>query len=210
MITPPLGSASSSRQFKDALIYRLESIVEPLNLATMFSQSRPMEVELGSGDGGFIVRWAGMHPATNFLGVERLLGRIRKIDRKGRRALLSNLRLLRIEASYFLEYLLPAHSTTAFHVYFPDPWPKRRHHKNRLINDRFPLLAKRALVPGGRVFLRTDSQDYFGQMRSVFAAHPEFEPIDTPPELAEIHTEFQRDFQVEHIPAQFAAFCLTP
>ena len=72
-----------------SLILRLESILDPLALAPLFPSVQPLEVELGSGDGSFLVAWAAQHPERNFLGVERLLGRLRKLDRKGRRAGLS-------------------------------------------------------------------------------------------------------------------------
>src|SRR5262245_10749842 len=104
-----------------SLLYRPESWVHPLPLAEMFAESQPLEVELGSGDGSFLAQWAGAHPERNFIGVERLLGRLRKLDRKGQRLGLRNLRVMRIEASYFLEYLLPPESVSALHVYFPDP-----------------------------------------------------------------------------------------
>ena len=123
------------------LIVQLRSILERMDLAAIFPANQPLEVELGCGDGSFLASYAARHPEHNFIGVERLLGRMRKLDRKGRRAGLTNLRGVRIESAYFLEYLLPAHSTTAVHIYFPDPWPKRRHWKKRLINEQFPQIA---------------------------------------------------------------------
>src|SRR5205085_1367181 len=146
-------------------------------------------------DASFLANYAAVHPDRNFIGVERLLGRIRKLDRKGRRAGLTNLRGIRIESAYFLEYLLPPHSASAIHIYFPDPWPKRKHRKNRLINERFPELARRALSPGGTVYLRTDDADYFAQMMEVFAANRAFQPIETPSELSVVITDFEADFQ---------------
>src|ERR1041384_8225313 len=101
------------------LIYELRSIVEPLELAEIFPKPQPLEVELGCGDASFLVDYAALHPEQNFLGVERLLGRLRKLDRKGRRAGLTNLRGVRIESGYFLEYLVPPKSATALHIYFP-------------------------------------------------------------------------------------------
>jgi len=81
-----------------------------LDLAKLFPGDQPLEVELGSGDGSFLAEYARRHAGHNFIGVERLLSRIRKQDRRGRRAGLTNLRRARIESSYFLEYLLPPHS----------------------------------------------------------------------------------------------------
>src|ERR1051326_481058 len=123
------------------LIYPLASILEPLDLDGMFPQGGLLEVELGSGDGSFLVSYAKAFPERNFIGVERLLGRIRKMDRKGRRAGLCHLRAVRIESSYFLRYLLPPHAANALHLYFPDPWPKRKHRRHRLVNPDFPAVA---------------------------------------------------------------------
>jgi tRNA (guanine-N7-)-methyltransferase len=188
------------------LVYELRSIVEPLDLAELFPQAQRLEVELGCGDASFLAEHARRHPDTNFLGVERLLGRIQKLDRKGRRAGLTNLRGVRIESAYFLQYLLPAQSAAALHIYFPDPWPKKKHHRHRLINAAFPGLARRALGLGGVVYLRTDDQDYFTQMTEVFAADLEFAPVASPAGLAEVLTDFEKDFNARGIPTLSAAY----
>jgi tRNA (guanine-N7-)-methyltransferase len=188
------------------LICELTSILERLDPVKLFPKEQPLEIELGSGDGSYLVEYAARHPERNFIGVERLLGRIRKLERKGRRAGLANLRGVRIESSYFLQYLLPPHSATALHIYFPDPWPKRKHRRHRLVNERFPGLAHQALAPGGSVFLRTDDQDYFTQMLEVFAASPLFQPVQTPGELVEILTDFEKDFHARGIKTLRAAY----
>src|SRR5207245_5424610 len=187
-------------------IYSLPSIVERIDLGALFPQEQPLEVELGSGDGSFMVEYARVHPEHNFIGVERLLGRIRKMDRKGRRAGLTNLRGVRIESSYFLEYLLPPHSAVALHIYFPDPWPKRKHRRHRLINERFPVVAHKALRPGGVVYLRTDDESYFEQMLAVFTANPLFQAAETRAELNAMLTDFEKDFQTRGIPTLRAAY----
>jgi len=192
----------------DNLIYQLPTILEPLKLAALFPQAQPLEVELGCGDASFLIEYARRRPASNFIGVERLLGRLQKLDRKGRRAGLHNVRGIRIESSYFLRYLLPPQAATALHIYFPDPWPKKKHHRHRLINEHFPALARAALAPGGCVFLRTDDADYFAQMNEVFGAAREFAAADTPPSLAEITTDFEREFNARGIPTLRAAYAL--
>jgi tRNA (guanine-N7-)-methyltransferase len=189
-----------------SLIYNLPSIVERIALAELFPTPQPLEVELGSGDGSFLAEYAWRHPAHNFIGVERLLGRIRKLDRKGRRAGLTNLRGVRIESSYFLEYLLPPGSAAALHIYFPDPWPKRKHRRHRLINERFPVLARQALTPGGTVYLRTDDEDYFQQMLTVFEPCRDFRPVDTPGDLSELLTDFEKDFHARGVRTLRAAY----
>lgn len=190
------------------LIYELPSIVERLDISLLFPNPQPLEVELGCGDATFLARYAEHHPECNFLGVERLLGRLVKLDRKGRRAGLANLRGVRIESGYFLEWLLPARSVAALHIYFPDPWPKKKHRKNRLINERFPKLARRVLLPGGLVYLRTDDADYFEQMQEVFAADAAFTATETPAELAALRTDFEADFNARGIPTLRTAYRL--
>jgi tRNA (guanine-N7-)-methyltransferase len=192
------------------LIHQFQTILQPLSLAALFPQPQPLEVELGCGDASFLVEYARQHPATNFIGVERLLGRLQKLDRKGRRAGLENLRGVRIESAYFLQYLLPPASTSALHLYFPDPWPKKKHRRHRLVNEQFPALARAVLTPGGRVFLRTDDADYFAQMTKVFAAAKQFLPVETPPSLAEIKTDFEREFNSQGVPTLRAAYQAAP
>lgn len=188
------------------LIYELPSILERLNLSELFPTPQPLEVELGCGDASFLAEYARQNPATNFLGVERLLGRVKKVERKGRRLGLTNICGVRIESSYFLEYLLPPHCAAALHIYFPDPWPKKKHRKFRLINERFPALARQALQPGGIVYLRTDDLDYFQQMTEVFAADKNFKPVETPAALAAVVTDFERDFNAQGIPTNRGAY----
>ena len=183
-----------------SLIYQPETIIERTNPARLFPLAQPLEVELGSGDGSFIVQWARLNPNRNFLAVERLLGRLRKIDRKGQRNALANLRLLRMEAWYVLEYLLPPASVSAVHIYFPDPWPKRKHRKNRLINAAFTETAARALAPQGVVYLRTDDADYFQQITAVFNGNPRFQSVETPRELSDVVTDFEREFHKRGVP----------
>lgn len=191
-----------------SLIYELPSITDRLDLTALFPKPQPLEVELGSGDASFLAQYAAQHPERNFIGVERLLGRMRKLDRKGQRAGLTNLRGVRIENAYFLEWLLPPGSVVALHVYFPDPWPKKKHARHRLINERFPVLARQALAPGGVIYLRTDDADYFDQMRQVFATAPVFRPVETPATLAGRLTDFEVEFQAQGKETRRAAYAL--
>jgi tRNA (guanine-N7-)-methyltransferase len=189
-----------------SLIYELPSILERLRLECLFAPAQPLEVELGCGDASFLAEYAARHPKRNFLGIERLLGRIRKLDRKGRRAGLTNLRGVRIESAYFLEFLLPPNAATTVHVYFPDPWPKLKHRWHRLINERFPALAWQSLAPQGVIYLRTDDEDYFRQMTGVFAADARFQPVETPAELSAVRTDFEQEFNARGIPTRRAAY----
>lgn len=200
------GSQRMSESESDSLLVQPASYLERLNFGELFAAPLPVEVEIGAGDGSFIINYANAQRGRNFLAVERLLGRLRKIDKRGRRAGLKNLRGLRIEASYFLDFMLPPHSVEALHIYFPDPWPKRKHRKNRLINEAFPALAKKVLKSRGLVYLRTDDVDYFTQMVEVFRGSEDFQPIETPPDLKEFVTDFERNFHLRGVPTNYAAY----
>lgn len=188
------------------LLHPITSAVEPIDLAGLFSTRQPLELELGCGDGSFTLQYALANPGRNIVALERLLGRITKLDRKGHRAGLKNLRLLRTEAAYVLEYLLPPGLLDAIHVYFPDPWPKKRHHKNRLISEPFPPLAKRLLREGGIVYLRTDNIEYFEQMLEVFGDAVGFETVETPEPMKQLVTDFEQQFNAQGIPTNYAAY----
>jgi tRNA (guanine-N7-)-methyltransferase len=192
----------------ETLIYKIESIVQRLDFARLFQVTQPVEVELGAGDGSFTNKYAATHRDKNIIAVERLLGRLRKIDKKGRRDSLKNLRCIRIEGSYFLEYMLPRKSVAALHIYFPDPWPKRKHRHHRLVNERFTELAALTLQSKGIVYLRTDDADYFEQMNRVFNANAKFEKIETPRQMLEIVTDFERNFHLRGVPTLAVAYRL--
>jgi len=113
---------------------------------------------------------------------------------------------VRIESAYFLEYLLPPHEAQAVHVYLPDPWPELKHRRYRLIGAGFPERAWRALAPRGVIFLRTDDEGYFRQMREVFGADRRFRPVETPASLAEVRTDFEREFNARGLPTLRAAY----
>ena len=193
----------------ESLIHPVTSAIEPIDLAKLFPVEQPLELELGCGDGSFTLQYALTHPERNIVALERLLGRLAKLDRKGHRAGLKNLRLLRAEAAYLLEHLLLPGVLDSIHVYFPDPWPKKRHHKNRLISGPFPPLAKRLLKDKGTVYLRTDNVEYFEQMLEVFNGAAGFEPTETPESLKAMVTDFEQVFNAQGIPTNHAAYWKT-
>ena len=141
-----------------------------LQKAEIFTdESRPLEVDLGSGDGGFLRAMAEHFPERDFLGVERLLGRVRKTCRKAANMGLSNLRMLRLESTYTLNYLLPSGGVSRVHLLFPDPWPKKKHHKRRLVNQEFCTGLERVLSAGGEFLFKTDHLEYYEE--SMLALH---------------------------------------
>ena len=140
-----------------------ESYIDRLDLQQVFGRAAPLHVDLGCGDGSFLVDLAARMQEKNFLGIERLLGRVRSASRKAAR--LKNVRILRTETSYAVRYLLPAQSVDVFHLLFPDPWPKRRHWRRRLVTADFLQTIRAALVEQGILRIATDQADYFEQMQ---------------------------------------------
>lgn len=138
-----------------------ENLFERYDWRYLFGNDHPVEVELGAGDGGFILEMAQRYPERNFFAVERLLGRARKIARRAAERGLHNLKVLRLESSYFIQWLCPRHSVAVVHIMFPDPWPKKRHHKYRLIQPEFLEQLRQVLVPMGEVRFTTDHEEYF-------------------------------------------------
>ena len=132
--------------------YVPENYFQVLDLKSVFPRCAPIEVDLGCGDGSFLVALAKQNPQRNFLGLERLLGRVRSACRKIACGNLGNARVLRIESSYAVEYLLPPNSVSVFYLLFPDPWPKRRHQRRRLVTEEF--LESDLSRAGARWFVR--------------------------------------------------------
>ena len=184
-----------------------QSYVQPLDFVAAFDQSKPgapLEIDVGSGDGAFLLALARLHPERNFLGIERLLGRVRKTCRRAARLGLSNVRMLRIESSYAVRRLLPQNSVARFHILFPDPWPKRRHWPRRLIQSDFLDAVSDALATGGELRIKTDDAPYFQHIRAVLKTRSDFREMPWPDETdaAENYpqTAFERGFVARGLP----------
>jgi tRNA (guanine-N7-)-methyltransferase len=129
----------------------------------LFDRSAPLHVDLGCGDGTLLRDMAAQHPQCNFVGVERLLHRVRSSDRKA--AELSNVRILRGETMFVLHHVLAPESVSAFYLLFPDPWPKRRHHRRRLVTAEFLHAVAQRLTRAGSIFIATDHDEYFSAIK---------------------------------------------
>ena len=176
----------------------LDNVIDPLRLDGHFAHpGRPVEVDMGCGKGRFLLARAARCPDVNFLGVDRMLGRLRKIDRRARRTGLDNVRLLRMDAYYATTYLLPARSIRTYYILFPDPWPKVRHHRHRLFNAAYMDALHRTLEDGGTVHAATDHLPYFGEIASIVRDDPRFEIV--PPWLPaeDERTDFELMFIAE-------------
>ncbi len=149
-----------------------------LKMAEIRRPGRLLEVDLGCGDGSFLMEMARHHPERDFIGVERLLGRVRKVCRKLTRHGLDNARVLRLESRYVVEWLLPEASVSRLHLLCPDPWPKVRHHRRRLVQRDFLDAVRRALEPGGEFLFMTDHEEYFRWAEEKVAEHGGFERLE--------------------------------
>ncbi len=141
----------------------------PLDPAAVFGEPGRFEVDLGCGKGRFLLARAEHHPGTRLLGIDRMLKRIRKIDNKLNARGIANVRLLRIEAYYAVTYLMPKDAVSTCYLFFPDPWPKKKHHGNRLFNERFLDGLERMLSPGGVLHVATDHLPYFEDIRGILS-----------------------------------------
>jgi tRNA (guanine-N7-)-methyltransferase len=192
-----------------------EGIKEKADFYSVFKTKAPVEVEIGSGKGTFLVWQAQSHPDTNFLGIEYTRKVYRySVDRIGRRGL-TNVRIIRTEAVDFVKNCIPDGSVQAFHIYYPDPWPKKRHNKRRFFSQANLEELLRCLVPGGRIQLATDHEDYWQQMDSVIeAAGPRVRRVDfeRPAGAAEgevVGTNYERKYRKESRSTFFAAVVKT-
>ena len=154
--------------------------------ADVFGRIAPVEIDLGAGDGVYAEARAKREPERDFVAVERLLGRATKIAKKATRNHLGNLRVLRLESGYFIKNLCHPSSLSAITVHYPDPWPKRRHQGNRLLQREFFEDAGRAVKVGGCLKLTTDDQEYFewsgqeGKHSTSWMVDPEWNGADEP------------------------------
>jgi tRNA (guanine-N7-)-methyltransferase len=141
------------------------------------SSHKPLVLEIGSGMGETTAAIAKAHPELDFVAVEvhgpGVGSLLNSIHREG----LENLRVVRHDAVEVLDQMVADASLAAIHLYFPDPWPKKRHHKRRLVQPAFAALAARKLAPGGVLHAATDWPDYAGHMESVLSAEPALEPV---------------------------------
>jgi tRNA (guanine-N7-)-methyltransferase len=146
----------------------------PLDFYAVFGRSAPVVLEVGSGMGEATAAIAQAHPELNYLAVEvhgpGVGSLLMKIDLLG----LANVRIIRHDAVEVLERMIPDGALAGLHLFFPDPWPKKRHHKRRLVQAPFVALAARRLAPGGYVHIATDWSEYAVQIEEAFSASPAF------------------------------------
>jgi tRNA (guanine-N7-)-methyltransferase len=174
-----------------------DDLLRVFNWQEVFGNANPVEIELGAGDGGFILEYAKRNPQKNFIAIERLKGRVSKIAKRAVQRDLSNLRALRLQSEYVIGYMCPPGSVSVIHIMFPDPWPKRRHFKFRLIQLEFLAKAHKALANGGVVRFTTDHEEYFQWANRVWASAPGWKNIGVWDASDDPKSDFQQQFEAE-------------
>ncbi len=173
--------------------------------------NRPLELEIGSGKGTFLVQHAKLYPNVDYLGIEWAKAFWKFAADRARRHGLDNVRLLRCDADMFVKHYVPDQTFRQVHIYFPDPWPKKRHHKRRLIQEGFLRELHRVLIPANQevasetacVRIATDHGDYFEWMGEHAAKVTDLfdrEPFERPASAGEgelVGTNFERKYREE-------------
>jgi len=164
-----------------------------------FKSPGPFELEIGCGKGGFLLRRAREHGDIRFLGIEWANKYFRFAADRMARWRMDNVRIMRTDARQFVIHHLAPLSVAVLHVYHPDPWPKKRHHKRRLFQADFVSAACRALTPGGRWAIQTDHTEYFEWIKQQMAQACGLEPMDfDDPRFGIIDSSAATNFEVKY------------
>ena len=170
--------------------FRIRENEEQVQWGRLFDDDGPVEIEIGCGKGRFIINSAVANPDINYVGIERALRYFRLMKERVVRRDLANIRLLRDDAVYFVERFVPDGAVSAYHIYFPDPWPKKRHRKRRLFNARFLEEILRTLASGGTLDFATDYVEYYEEILALLETT---DRLDVQEEIPERVRELGRD-----------------
>jgi tRNA (guanine-N7-)-methyltransferase len=172
--TPDINFHIHNKPGMELNLFELEDL---LDWNIVFGNSNPVEIEIGCGKGKFIIQSARENPDTNYFGIEKSVKFSNILKQKVVKAGVTNIRIIRSEADCFISNFVPANSVQAYHIYFPDPWPKRRHNKRRLVNTPFMKNINRSMSPGGIIDFATDFTDYFSFIVETAGSLTGFEEV---------------------------------
>lgn len=189
-------------------VFELKEEDRELDLNVILPEEMPLEIEIGCGNGRFLAARAMKNPTIHYIGVERMMERVRRCSKKAERNTFSNLTFLRVEAGRLVRDLLPAKRVQAMYLFFPDPWPKRRHHKNRFFQREMCDTLNRILIPGGCMYISTDHEEYFKEMYRYLTEDSRFTEIAPLIREEDEQTDFERLFLSKGDPIYHCAFRL--
>jgi len=197
-----------ARTLKDypSVALKPEDLDGKIDFVRIFGRPGPVHIEIGSGKATFLLNQANTQPQINFLGIERANKYYRyAVDRIGRWGL-SNVRIIRTDAALFVADFLKANCVDCYHIYFPDPWPKRRHHKRRFFNAANLEHLLHTLKTGGTIRIATDHAEYFEQITGLLQAKSsQLQPTEFLPAAGAnigewVGTNFERKYLKEKRP----------
>ena len=167
-------SNAQKRSYTDGQQFLIPFSDIQCDLSLFFGNDNPITVEIGFGMGKATAEIAASNPAKNYLGIEVFRAGIGKLLWEINQRHLSNIRIIEYDAVQVIEKMIAPNSIAAFHLFFPDPWPKKRHHKRRLVQKPFAQLLASRLDKGGYVYFISDWEHYAEQALAVFSQIPEF------------------------------------
>ncbi len=189
----------------------LKNLHAPIDWHQIFGKAQPIEIEIGFGKGRFLLEVSKENPHKNYIGVERaqkyvLITRDRFVKYLHHNSIskdsgmFENVRLVWTDANFFISRYVQDETVQAYHIYFPDPWPKARQQKRRIFrNNEFLEAITRTLKPdNGRLYIATDSAEYFGEIQERLAHYTPLEPVTfAESEHTHITTNFERKYMNE-------------
>ena len=192
-------------------LIEFEHLARPWDATALFGRPAPLEIEVGTGKGLFLRNAASGHPEIDFLGIEIVHKYARYAAAGLTKAGLTNARVVSGDAMRIFAELVPDASLAAVHVYFPDPWWKKRHRKRRVMNESFVGHIERTLLPGGALHFWTDVEEYFQVTLELLAASTRLIGPIAVPEAAVEHdlayrTHFERRMRLSNEPVYRAEF----
>ena len=187
-----------------AIVYNQDN---PMDFEAIFGNRNPVIIEIGFGMGESTLKIARDNPDKNYIGMEVFLYGFSKLLANASKENLTNLRLMRFDAVQVLQDMVTDNSVDGFHVFFPDPWPKKRHHKKRLIQVPFAQLLASKLKKGGYIYCVTDWEEYADQMLEVFSqvemlSNPYngfAQPVSWRPETGFERKGLEKDYKINEV-----------
>ncbi len=168
LVVTPEGPAAPAAFDPEVVNERLHT---PEEWSKIFPRSAPVIVEIGCGGGRYIISQAEQHPENNYLAIERANEFFQILKERTAKRKLANLRVCRTDAGFWVMHGFPNQSVSQYHIYFPDPWPKKRHHKRRIFSNAFCEALNRTLKPDGILNFATDHAGYLEEILPVLRAN---------------------------------------